>query len=195
MSISQRPTNQIVKNLTSGIQFDWWKKAFSLDAHDARDARSTSVILWTRLYTCTLSFGCAFPHQCLSWLVISAVIVNYTNGTACTWTCMSGAAGMHWCCVWCHVNSVKVTIQSFSDSSLDQSHDVTVSNTCGSPTDDFMMNIHHGNPSPFSHKRTLYSSSAKVHTFMYTHTCIHTHSCIYYMWFSIHVHQVPSFVP
>ena len=65
-----------------------------------------------------------------------------------------------------------MTIQSFGDSSLDQSHDVTVNNTCGSPTDDFMMNIHHGNPSPFSHKRTLYSSSAKVCTYMYIYTHI-----------------------
>ena len=35
---------RLSKNLTSGMQFDWWK-----DFSDVRDARGASVILWTRL--------------------------------------------------------------------------------------------------------------------------------------------------
>ena len=61
-------------------------------------------------------------------------------------------------------SSIRVTLQSFADNSLEEapSGGMTVGNTCGSPTDDFMMDMHASNPSPFSHKRTLYSSSTKV---------------------------------
>ena len=41
---------RLLRNLTSGMQFDLWKNTFSLDVLNAHDARSTSVILWTRLY-------------------------------------------------------------------------------------------------------------------------------------------------
>ena len=62
-SISQHPTNQIVKKFNVRNIIWLVKKYVSRDTHDAHDACGTSVILWTRLNS---EVWTALPHTCIS---------------------------------------------------------------------------------------------------------------------------------
>ena len=54
---------RLSKNLTSRMQFDWWKNTSSRDTHDARDAGGTSIILWTRPYIQPAASGYLSQHH------------------------------------------------------------------------------------------------------------------------------------
>ena len=69
---------RLSKNLMSEMQFDWWKKTFFRDAHDARGA---SVILWTRLNTQQAVWYIFLPHACRYRNKFSATWNSYTFST------------------------------------------------------------------------------------------------------------------